>query len=151
MMTNAHRVKIQFPVEQDGDGYPPVTIETLWANAISDGSYEIDNIPFYARDVNWKDRVSATCSEDGMLTFERVLNRSGHSTIRIIALMKSEMPSIQKEIESLRCTWEGSDVPSLISVDIPPTVKISDVRKILDADTEMGRLEYEEACIQHED
>lgn len=44
-----HRVKILFELEQDEDGYPPASTETLWASRAGDGLFKIDNIPFFAR------------------------------------------------------------------------------------------------------
>ncbi len=42
------RVKIVFELQQDEDGYPPVTRESLWATPTDGGLYRLDNIPFFA-------------------------------------------------------------------------------------------------------
>jgi hypothetical protein len=52
-------VKIVFSLEQDEDGYPPVKTESLWAKPKADGSFELDNTPFYAQGISRKDIVAA--------------------------------------------------------------------------------------------
>ncbi len=44
-------VKITFRLVQDEDGYPGVGYESMWARRLPDGTFEIDNIPFYSYDV----------------------------------------------------------------------------------------------------
>jgi hypothetical protein len=39
--------RIAFELEQDEDGYPPVSAETLWATPTPEGFWRIDNIPFF--------------------------------------------------------------------------------------------------------
>ena len=50
----ADKVKVRFHVAQDADGYPPAeyAVETLWATHLGELSFQIDNIPFFARDSN---------------------------------------------------------------------------------------------------
>lgn len=141
--------KIQFSLEQDEDGYPPMGIETLWARRTKEGYYELANSPFYAIDVSWKDIVDVEEMPDGALKYKRVVKRSGHSTIRVIALEKDEMKPLQEKLEDLGCSWEGGDVPSLISVDIPPHINIEQVRSLLQEGSDNGFFDYEESSIQH--
>jgi len=44
--TPAH-VRITFKLQPDEDGYPPSDYERLWAVPLSNGRYQIDNIPFF--------------------------------------------------------------------------------------------------------
>jgi hypothetical protein len=39
---------------------------------------------------------------------------------------------VGKELENFGCTWEGSNIKTLISVDIPKDVSYSIVKKYLD-------------------
>jgi hypothetical protein len=141
--------KVQFVIEQDEDGYPPVSIETVWARRTSDGYYELDNSPFYATEVSWKDVVDIEEMPDGTLQFKRVVRQSGHSTIRVVALKKGEMEPLKRKLEEFGCSWEGGDVPSLISVDIPPRVDIKRVRSLLQEGSDNGFFDYEESSVQH--
>jgi len=142
-------VKVLFSLDQDEDGYPPVTSETLWARRTPEGLYELDNIPFYAQGVSWKDIVAAEPNTEGMLEFQRVAKPSGHSTIRIVASEKNEMTKVQQELERLGCSWEGSNQPSLISVDVPPEVDLQQIWNFLRTGLDEGRWDYEDASIQH--
>lgn len=141
--------KVQFSLEQDEDGYPPVSIEAIWARKTTDGYYELDNSPFYALEVSWRDIVDVEKMPDGTLQFKRVVRQSGHSTIRVVALKKEGMKPLQKKLEELGCSWEGGDVPSLISVDIPPSIDIEQVRSLLQEGSDSGFFDYEESSIQH--
>lgn len=142
-------VKVLFSFEQDEDGYPPVTSESLWAKPTTEGLFELDNIPFYAQGVSWKDVVAAEPAGEGMFRFKRVVEPSGHSTIRVVAFKHDEMQPLQKELERLGASWEGSDQPSLIAIDIPPEVDIRRVWDFLQGGMDEGRWDYEDAAIQH--
>ena len=142
-------VKVLFSLQQDEDGYPPVASESLWAKPTTEGLFELDNIPFYAQGVSWKDVVAAEPSVEGTFIFKKVVKPSGHSTIRVIAFKHDEMQPLQQELERLGASWEGSDQPCLIAVDIPPAVDIQRVWDFLQAGMDEGRWDYEDAAIQH--
>ena len=57
--TTSNWRRIQFRLTLDEDGYPPASGETLWATALGDGTYRIDNIPFFATGVSLGDVVEA--------------------------------------------------------------------------------------------
>ena len=107
-----HYVKIQFELEQDEDGYPPYTVENLWALEQSDG-YELDNIPWYAKGVSCGDMIAASPDGDGRLTFNKVLRRSGNSTLRVwlSAAAVDQCRQVRNAIERLGATlpWYSSD------------------------------------------
>jgi hypothetical protein len=142
-------VKILFSLEQDEDGYPPVTSESLWAKPVAEHLFELDNIPFYACGISWKDMVAADPLTEGTFAFSKVVKPSGHSTIRVIVFAKDEMERLQKELGRLGASWEGSDASSLVAIDIPPEVDIKQVLDFLQSGMDEGRWDYEEASIQH--
>ncbi len=142
-------VKVLFSLQQDEDGYPPVASESLWAKPTTEGLFELDNIPFYAQGVSCKDVVAAEPSVEGTFTFKGVVKRSGHSTIRVVALKHDEMQPLQQELERLGASWEGSGQPRLIAVDVPPEVDIQRIWHFLQGGMNEGRWDYEDAAIQH--
>ena len=77
------RRKINFRLVKDNDGYPPFDWEGLWAQPETDGRWRLDNIPFFAYNISNRDVVAAH-ERNGELVFDRVLDRGGHSTLRII-------------------------------------------------------------------
>ena len=52
--------------------------------SLDDGTYQIDNVPFYAYGINHKDIVSVVASDDtGLPIVKEVVIASGHNTIRV--------------------------------------------------------------------
>jgi hypothetical protein len=47
------------------------------------------------------------------------------------------------------CNYEGSNIPTLISVDIPPEVDYKNIRKFLDEGEENETWSYQESCLAH--
>jgi hypothetical protein len=142
-----HLVKVFFELQQDEDGYPPVTCESMWATPADEGLYRLDNIPFFARGVAYEDIISAVRRDDGTLGFVKVIQPSRHSTLRVIVYEDSEVPALRHELETLGCDTELSHIPNLFAVDVPPSVSLDAVRHLLDAGNVSERWEYEEACL----
>jgi len=147
---STRHVKIIVPLEQDEDGYPPVGSERLWALDLGEGRYQIDNIPFFARDLALGDVVSAVPeakAEEGVLRYHQVLQPSGHSTFRILVDDASQVPEVCTLLEEVGCDTERSHLPRLVAIDIPPSVSLAAVRKALAPGVSQERWEYEEACL----
>ena len=45
---------VWFRLDQDEDGYPPVQTESVWAIPFGEGTYILDNVPFFAEGVSWE-------------------------------------------------------------------------------------------------
>src|SRR5437899_11916700 len=74
--------KVLFRVPED-DG--TTNVETLWATSVGEDKYQIDNSPFYAYGVSWQDIVFAPFDQnEGFPTFQKVVAKSGHRTLRVI-------------------------------------------------------------------
>jgi hypothetical protein len=140
------RVKVVVKLEKDEDDYPPADYEGLWALPVGEGLFQIDNVPFFARGLAYGDIVSATV-EQQELRFQEVVRPSGHSTLRLIIYDEKDIPSVREFLEELGCAIERSHIPGLISVDVPPTVSLSVLRKTLDEGEAQERWGYEEACL----
>src|SRR5262245_35582355 len=124
--------KVLFRV-QEPDG--SANVETLWATPLRGDRYQLDNSPFYAYSVSWKDIVYAPYDPNEQFpTFERVLSKSGHKTIRFIFEEAVEDGSASKrilqELVLLGCSYEGA-TKTYICVDIPPDVALQKVRQFL--------------------
>ena len=152
-------VKVAFPLAQDEDGYPPVNWEHLWARRVGDSLFELDNTPFFARGVSYRDLVRAEEAE-GMNVFRELVRPSGHSTIRVILFDQGLTGGLRRSLHDLGCASEAGHVPDLIAIDVPPTVNLTDVRKLLDDDCQnrreggrqlVGRVrqQVENAALQH--
>jgi hypothetical protein len=91
-------VKLLFELEQDEDGYPPASAETLWALKVGESLFKIDNIPFFALGVAVNDIVSAV-PEESVFRFKEVVHPSGHSTIRVIVYDPSDVPAVRAHFQ----------------------------------------------------
>ena len=58
--------------------------ESMWAEPLGNNIYRLENVPFFSYSLNFKDEVEAKPDEDGILEIEKVVKRSGNSTLRII-------------------------------------------------------------------
>jgi hypothetical protein len=145
-----HLVKVIIPLEQDEDGYPPVGSERLWALEVGEGRYQLDNIPFFARELACGDIVAAVPMEgadEGILRYERLLEPSGHSTFRVLVHDEAQVPEVCDLLEGLGCGTERSHLPRLVAIDIPPTVSLDAVRQALEPGRAQERWDYEESCL----
>ena len=141
------RVKIAFPCEGPSGA---AETETMWAVVVDDG-YEIDNIPFYAMEVACGDVVAAQSGPLGDLIYTGLVRVGGHSVVRLSFFDAARVPEVRDLLRGMGCSTEISDVRTLLSVDVPPEVPYVEVRRALDLLQNRGVLDYEEACLAHQD
>lgn len=122
-----------------------IGIESAWAIPIGD-YYQLDNILFYVLGYSWKDIV-ATETIDGEQYVKSIIQKSGHSTIRIIFEEEEYVEPTREHLQLLGCDSEISDVYILITVDVPPTVDIKKVLTFLENGKFAEKWVYEEADI----
>lgn len=132
---------ITFPLD---DG----RVENMHAVRAGDGLFVLDNSPFYAYGVSYKDRLEARM-EEGRWIFARVVQRGGHSTYRIMLPEGKTHQDFLKEwteLESKGCTFEGSSgaAARLYAIDVPPSVDVASVYDVLQAKEEAGIWTFEE-------
>jgi hypothetical protein len=120
-------------------------IESVWASRKGD-YYEINNIPFFAKNIALGDLVSVE-EDEGALYFKELIKASGHSVVQLIILNGNDITQIGSELEKLGCTWEESNIRNWISVDIPQNVSYTFVKKYLDKGEKEERWSYREACL----
>lgn len=147
--------KVVFRIaEEDGSA----TVETPWATKVGEDLYRIENSPFYAYSISWLDIVRAPYNEEEERpTFEKVVEKSGHRTIRIIfdppIAEGNESEKVLKGIVELGCSFEGAN-SSYICIDIPPEVDFNLVRNYVienDVNFEHADPRYDELFPQDED
>ncbi len=103
-------------------------VETLWATRLGGDRYRLDNCPFCAYSVSWEDIVLAPWSkEEGFPTFERVLEKSGNRTVRVIFKPPleagNESDRILQGLIDRGCSCERA-THSYVSINIPPGVEL---------------------------
>jgi hypothetical protein len=140
--------KVMFRLQKDEDGYPPDDWESLWAYELEPGLYSIDNVPFFARGISWEDVVSAERVGDE-LHFKDVVRPSGNSVLRVIVHDTSDADEVHEKLSEMGCDTEQSHIPSLISVDVPPSIDLRTILNFLDQGKANNRWGYETASIRH--
>jgi len=63
------------------DGYPPVSMESIWAEETEEGYLKINNIPFYSKEVSFGDIVSVIQKEENYLLYDKTIIYSKNSTL----------------------------------------------------------------------
>jgi hypothetical protein len=144
--TTTDKVKLLLRLTPDEDGYPPFTIEGVWASRNPDGTYEIANIPFYSYDVAVGDVVRAE-EIDGELFFVERVKDSGNSVIRMLIYDRDELEKIRADLWSLGCDSEGDGV--VLAVNVPAGVSYAPIAKFLDEGDRAKRWGFEEAVLCH--
>ena len=113
-------------------------VETLWADRVGPDLYRLDNSPFWAYGVSWRDVVEAHPDPGGMLRMSRVVEKSGHRTVRVIFDPGvDESPGAQAilaGVQEIGASYEGMN-PRYVAIDIPPGVELMAVARYL---TERG-------------
>jgi len=95
-------------------------IESAWAHPY-DNNYRLDNILFYAPEYSWGDIVSVD-NRNGELFVAGLIEGSGHSTVRIIFYSTDDVYKTIELLKNIGCGAEISNIPTLISVDIPESL-----------------------------
>lgn len=109
-------------------------VETVWAEPVGADLYRLDNSPFHAYGVSWRDVVEAHPDENGQLRMSRIVEKGGHRTVRVIFATKvdhaSEALGILEGVKARGATYEGMD-GRYFSLDIPPGVDLTAVTAYL--------------------
>jgi hypothetical protein len=120
--------------------------ETLWIEQLTDGQYQVKNIPFFAPNIAYNDIISIE-EEEGCMYFDDIIKTSEHSTIQIVFFRKEAIEQTIKDIESLKCSWEGMHEQQIIAVDLPSDINYKKVKEYLNTQCDNGILDYKEACL----
>ena len=120
--------------------------ESIWARALGENRFQIDNVPFYAYDLNHEDIVEAVPSAPNLKpSVLRVLQRSGHRTLRVFfaeTIPEDECVNQLESLNSLHVTYERSTA-RYVALDLAPSSEMTKVRTRLDEWQAAGIAEYE--------
>ena len=120
-------VKIQF-------FEPDVGYENLWAAPIKGETYRIESIPFFVYGVSLGDIVKASPDGEGRLQFEKVLQPSGHKTLRArsddFIKHATRLKSVISHLRKLSSDVEVLN-SRLLAIDIPPSANLETITKYL--------------------
>ena len=142
--------KIVFELTPGKDDYPPVAAETIWGIYSGDGTYTLDNTPYYVYGVSKGDSVQVKSSGDEMIAV-RVAKQGGHSTVRVFASDTEEKRKIIAHLHQLGASCSVSQEVSLFTVDIPSDCGFFAIDRYLSDIADGENTAYEDACLQHSD
>lgn len=123
--------KIVFTLERDEDGYPPISIEMLNAVPLEGGLFQIENAPFFVRDISFHDvvRASSTTAQ-GQFRFEGVIRPSSFTSLSIIILDASMDVFLMDLLRGLQCVIEYGEFGAyrILAVAVPSTTDYDTLR-----------------------
>jgi len=100
-------------VQEDDDGAPDV--ESTWAEELGGNKYKIKNFPFVFYGASYDDIVEAippNDEDDIRPHFVRVIEKSGHKTVRVIFKASSaeskDTEEILNVVANMGCGYEGN-------------------------------------------
>ncbi|WP_157666590.1 DUF4265 domain-containing protein [Bordetella genomosp. 13] len=96
-----------------------------------------------------KGDVVATRHDDGELRAVAVVQRGGHSTLRVFAEASDFRQSILQRLSELGASCGITKGLSLFTADIPPEVDFAAIDAYLDSISDGEDIAYEDACLQH--
>ncbi|MBZ5530320.1 MAG: DUF4265 domain-containing protein [Acidobacteriia bacterium] len=143
------RIKVYFDLESDENGYPPAQNEFLWCIPTDQGTYIVDNVPFFVRDISLGDEISAG-KIGKTLQFSRLLHQSKNSTIRVLLKKEGLAEMIREKLDNLGCGTELMDELSLLSVTMPPDARVTETLSFLDSEAEQGNIGIEESAVRYQ-
>jgi|SRR6185437_6777509 hypothetical protein len=141
-------VKVYFDLVQDKTGYPPTKTEFLWCAPTKRGTYVVDNIPFFARDISLGDEISAE-KVGQVLHFSGLVRKSNNSTVRVLLKQIDKAAYVREKLEALGCGTEFMDELGLLAVSMPANSKIAESLSFLDEETEKDSVGIEESAVRY--
>ncbi|MEU1486291.1 DUF4265 domain-containing protein [Streptomyces sp. NPDC005752] len=152
-MTNISddHVKVHFRIEVDEDGWPPASIESLWAVKLGNGTVRLDNTPWFVRGVASGDIIRVELEDDGVLYARETIQPSQNCTIRLIVLKDGGSAAArQTALETfhrLGTTGEGIERFRMVALDVPPEADLPKIRKLLEHGAAKEWWHWEEGCV----
>ncbi len=142
-------IKVVFEVKDEETG--EIIIETPWAIHKEYDVYILDDHPFFAYGISYKDEFEAIKKypDDERPYFTKVLKKNGHSTIRLFfknCTKEDYIDIFDKKLKALSCTNEFYN-SKLVCIDIADSTKINSVIQILYDGFEKELWEYEYADV----
>lgn len=145
--TDAPYKKVLFRLQQDAHGYPPASVEGLWAKQV-EGGYLVDSIPFYAYGIAPGDIIS-TLDEGEQSWFCALLNNGGSTVFRVLAKVPGSLDQVRAALLEFGCPSEVEQAVKMLAVEVPASVPIDTMLYYLMTQREAGALEFEEGVLRH--
>lgn len=146
MEENLVKIKIPLPQDDPSDG----EAEWVWVEPQADGTFELRNVPIFVYGLSYGDFVKAK-SEDGVLVFQGVARRGGHSTYRLYTKSDRKSPEVThvlQTLEKMHCDMEPATA-KIVGVDVLPEADIYGVYGVFEKAERDEILEFDEGHCGH--
>nr|WP_223838046.1 DUF4265 domain-containing protein [Streptomyces venezuelae] len=144
-------VKVHFRMDIDEDGWPPASVESLWAVHLGDGMVRLDNTPWFVRGVASGDVIKVELDGEGVRWAGETVRPSQNCTIRLIVLKDDGSAAARQRVlevfHRLGTTGEGIEPYRMVALDVPPEADLPRIRKLLEHGEAMGWWHWEEGCV----
>ncbi|MDV5149484.1 DUF4265 domain-containing protein [Streptomyces sp. SBC-4] len=111
-------------MEIDEDGWPPASVESLWAVDLGDGTVRLDNTPWFVRGVASGDIIRVQPDDEGVLWAGESVEPSQNCTIRLIVLKDAGSAAARQSVlevfHRLGTTGEGIERFGMVVLKVPP-------------------------------
>jgi hypothetical protein len=134
-------VVLHIKLRQDGSGYPPFAAEEVEATEVGDHRYRLETAPSFAFGLA-KGDIVRVAHYGAEIWVEELVEPSGHSTVRVIALGPNSVSAPEKALEDFGCSTSKSLIDGMIVVDVPPSVDFDSVRSYLVAGREESKWDF---------
>jgi hypothetical protein len=139
-------LKMHFELEIDEVGWPPVAAESVWVKRMGENLFQIENVPFFARLVAYKDHVEGSF-EGNVINFRRHVKSSGYATVRVLLNALEKQEELIQQLEEVKCEVEGAPQWNLLAIGIPAGKSFEKAIAILREGDQQKWWEYEESCL----
>jgi len=143
-------VKIAIHLDRNEDGFPPISIELLNADQVSDETFRIRNAPFFAPNVAYQDLVRARPSAVvGQFDLCEMVESSPFTCISIILLDATLDQFMMDLLRGMGCVIEYGEfgVYRVLAVAVPPAADYASLRATLDDLESRELISYSELCV----
>ncbi|MFE7168645.1 DUF4265 domain-containing protein [Streptomyces sp. NPDC057616] len=135
----------------DEDGWPPASVESMWAVDLGDGTVRLDNTPWFVRGVAGGDIISVEPDDEGVLWAGETVEPSQNCTIRLIVLKDdgsaAARQSVLEAFHRLGTTGEGIEQFRMVALDVPPEADLPKIRALLEHGATKEWWHWEEGCV----
>jgi hypothetical protein len=148
---SGNHVKVHFRMEIGEDGWPPVSVESLWAVDLGDGMTRLDNTPWFVHGVASGDLIRVQPDDDGVLWAGETVQPSQNCTIRLIVLKDggsaAARQSVLEACHRLGATGEGIERFGMVALNVPPQADLLKIRELLEHGEAQEWWQWEEGCV----
>ncbi|KIC25474.1 DUF4265 domain-containing protein [Leisingera sp. ANG-S3] len=140
-------------IELDQDDWHSHSTESVWLSEVSAGKYRVENIPFFARGLSFRDIVSVR-EIDGQLVITKRLRSGKGSTYRIIPAKGGSKNVLNQFLTALNeagCAYEHGDFGfDLYALNVPAGVDVHKVYALLEDGEQSKVWDFEEGDCSHD-